>query len=106
MDLSAFVDAVTQIFQLVMGSSAMATLSAVGLVLLFWQVALFTSLVDGMVFSAAGRARAILGVTKSHKESSIDRAFDNLKSNAQVKRVIRLISFNADLEPERQAPIR
>ena len=122
MSLDDIVSAVTKIFEIVGSSSATASLSSVGLILLvlagvmayqamtkkpedlpkYFGIALFASLIGGMIFSAAGPGLALFWVSQSPiKKVSSDVAIDNLEQNKQVKWVVRLISFNQVLEPER-----
>jgi hypothetical protein len=68
----------------------------------YFGVALFASLLGGMIFSAAGPGLALFWVSQSPiKTVSADVSLDNLEQNKQVNWVVRLISFNQNLEPER-----
>jgi hypothetical protein len=121
MDLSSFFDAVASVFNLVVGSSATAILSAVGLVLLlltgvmayiaikskpdemstFVKVSLFLCLIGGILFSAAGPGLAIFYVSQNAiRTRSIDQSFDDLISNARVNYVVRLIAYDPIASPE------
>lgn len=122
MDIDGFFAGIAKIFEIVASSSATATLSSVGLLLLvlagslayqamtkkpddlpkYFGIALFTSLLGGMIFSAAGPSLALFWVSQIPiKRVSADLALDNLEQNKQVKWVVRLISFNQALEPDR-----
>jgi hypothetical protein len=122
MNIEDFFTAVSKIFEIVGSSSATASLSSVGLILLilagvlayqamtkkpddlpkYFGLALFVSLAGGMIFSAAGPGLALFWVSQSPiKKISVDAAIDSLEQNKQVSWVVRLISFNQALEPER-----
>ncbi|MDE5446524.1 hypothetical protein GWG65_35215 [Bradyrhizobium sp. CSA207] len=118
MDIKEIIDSLSTIFKLVTGSSSSTFLSVVGLTLLVVAVGfaykaarskpdefsrsmktvLFFSLIGGMIFSAAGPSVALLNAVSIPKMST-DGAFKNLQENTEVKKVIRLISYDPGEEP-------
>ncbi|UPK36717.1 hypothetical protein IVB18_05020 [Bradyrhizobium sp. 186] len=118
MDIKEIVDSLSTIFKLVTESSSSTFLSVVGLTLLVvavglaykaatskpdqfslsMKIVLFFSLIGGMIFSAAGPSVALLNAVSIPKMST-DRAFKNLEENTEVKKVIRLISYDPGEEP-------
>jgi hypothetical protein len=118
MDIKELIDGIGTIFGLVASSSSSALLSVVGLALLLFaaglaykaakskpdefspsmKAALFLSLVGGMIFSAAGPSVALLRAVSIPKMPT-DQAFKNLEENAELKHVVRLISYDPATEP-------
>lgn len=117
----SFVDAFLKTVELIVKEPATATLSVVGLLLLFLAaglsylaltkkpeevtrllvVSLFVSLVGGMVFSAAGPGLALFWVSKSPiKKVPVAEAFKNLEGNSRVKWLIRLVQYDPIHQPE------
>ena len=124
MDIGTISDAIVRIYELVTSTSSTAFLSVVGFALLLltgvlayiaikskpdelslWiKVALFVSLLGGMIFSAAGPSLALFYVSQSavntiQRMSSV-RAFKNLEDNKKVNYVIRLIAYDPAEEPK------
>lgn len=124
MDFNAIIDAIVKIYELVTSTSSTAFLSVVGFALLLlagvlayiaikskpeelslWiKLALFVSLVGGMLFSAAGPGLALFYVSQSTvttiQKMSSARAFKNLDENRKVNFVIRLIAYDPVEEPK------
>jgi hypothetical protein len=120
MDVNELFAGIAKTFELVGREPSTVTLSVVGLILLFLAGALaylaitkpekmlrplpaifFTSLIGGMIFSAAGPGLALFWVSQNPiKKISTDKLFDNLEKNRRVSWVIRLISFEQKTEPE------
>lgn len=110
MDIGALLDSIIKIFQLLTASSASTLLSIVGFgllvvagILAYWtpqtKTALLISLVAGIFFSAAGPGVALLNVEqKTIKKLDSEQAFKRLQDNAEVKYVIRLISYDPSQE--------
>ena len=71
---------------------------------LWIKVALFVSLVGGMLFSAAGPSLALFYVSESALTSiqkmNSARAFRNLEENKKVNYVVRLIGYDPNEEPK------
>jgi len=120
-ELNDVLTAIKTIFELVTNTSATATLSAVGLILLIIAIvlayqtikkkpeetpgllraALFVSLIGGMLFSAAGPGLALFWVSQSPiAKISASKAFDNLEKNERVHWLVRLIPFDPKKHPE------
>src|ERR1035438_9446788 len=120
MDFSAFFNNIVQIFQLLTTSSSSALLSIFGFgllllagVLAYWasrstpdqfspvmRAALFISLVAGILFSAAGPGIALLDAAqKTVTKMNVEQAITNLQKNAEVKYVVRLVSYDPNQEP-------
>src|SRR4051794_16482062 len=109
--MESFLSAFTKLVEAVIGSSATATLSLVGLLLLLLagglaylvhtkpdqatklqKVSLLVSLIGGMIFSAAGPGLALFWVSPSPiKRVTTDQAFDNLENNSRADWLVRLI---------------
>jgi hypothetical protein len=119
MDFSAFFNNIVQIFQLLTTSSSSALLSIFGFgllllagVLAYWasrstpdqfspvmRAALFISLVAGILFSAAGPGIALLDAAqKTVTKMNVEQAITNLQKNAEVKYVVRLVSYDPNQE--------
>jgi hypothetical protein len=117
----SFLTSIVTIVQILVSSSATATLSIVGLVLLllagvlaywaltsaasetstFLKASLLACLVTGVIFSAAGPGLALFWVSQSSiKKISAEKAFDSLKTNGEVRWLIRLIMFDPKTDPE------
>jgi hypothetical protein len=65
------------------------------------RVSLFSSLVGGMIFSAAGPALALFWVSQSPiPKVPLEKAFDYLETNEKVAWLIRLIPFDQQTDPE------
>jgi hypothetical protein len=124
MDIGAIVDAIVKIYELVTSTSSTAFLSVVGFALLLiagvlayiaikskpeelslWiKLALFISLLGGMLFSAAGPSLALFYVSQSAlttiQKMGSARAFKNLEENKKVDYVVRLIAYDQGEEPK------
>jgi hypothetical protein len=121
MDLKSLVDGLGNLFQLIANSSAGATLSVVGFILLLCGVAisrlalkssprstptwvklgLFGCLIGGVLFSSLGPTIALLQLSSyAILKVSTDKAFDNLGTNERVYWLIRLIPYDPHNNPE------
>ena len=120
-DISAIVQNLATIYQLIAANTWAATLSVVGFILLltsifasyraisskpeetpgYLRVFLFVSLIGGIVFSAAGPAIALFYVSEGPITTvSLESAFDKLKDNERAYWLIRLIPFNPQSAPQ------
>jgi hypothetical protein len=118
--MESFLSAFTKLVEAVIGSSATATLSLVGLLLLLLagglaylahtqpepitrlqRVSLLVSLIGGIIFSAVGPGLALFWVSQSPiKRVTTDQAFDNLENNSRADWLVRLIVFNSQTDPQ------
>ena len=121
--MADFFQAVAQVLQLVVGSSAATSLTVVGIILLLLtavmayigldskpdetskslKVALYLCLVGGILFSAAGPSWALyneLSYAAQHpiRIESTDEIRQRLADNARVRYVVRLIPYNDPAE--------
>ena len=125
--MAEFFQAVAQVLQLVVGSSAATSLTVVGIILLLLtavmayigldskpdetskslKAALYLCLVGGILFSAAGPSWALyneLSYAAQHpiRIESTDEIRQRLADNARVRYVVRLIPYNVGSAAERQ----
>ncbi|MGO9698454.1 MAG: hypothetical protein ACLPX7_04230 [Xanthobacteraceae bacterium] len=116
-----FIAGISTIFTLVAGTSSTAILSVVGILLLILtaglaaqaikstpqntpnvlRIALFISLVGGMLFSAAGPGLALFWVSQSQiPRVSRQTAFTNLQNNEEVRWLVRLVAYDEQTDPQ------
>jgi hypothetical protein len=110
LDIGTILDSVSKVVQLLTVSpeSTLLTIFGFGLlivagILAYWtpqtKSALIVSLIGGILFAAAGPGVALLKVEKNTiRKMDADQAFRNLRDNAEVNYVIRLISYDPQLD--------
>jgi hypothetical protein len=107
-----FIDGLARVFKLVLDAPVSGTLSVIGLILLFtsgvfayqaikrepkdtppwFGYALFSTLIAGIAFSAAGPSLALLrSADSSNIKTSIEQALAHLEQNKEVQWLVRLV---------------
>jgi hypothetical protein len=125
MDISEnILERFAKLYELISKNPPAATLSVIGLLLLtvaiasayralgltprqtptHLKLALYVGLIGGILFSAAGPALTLISVAENSdrpiRTTSSEQALDNLRKNARVEWLIRLIPFNPAKQPD------